>query len=213
MGNRAVITTRENWKYNGVGIYLHWNGGRDSVEPFLKYCELKGYRSPSRDCYGWARLCQVIGNFFGGSLSIGIDTIWHLDRDNGDNGVYIIEDWEIVDRYYFDGAEQDEYDFEKMLIEIDERMPEDEWLGEEFLTAKEYSSDELDIGDTVFYLGYGDNQPRKCTVVAKVDSSTEDGKKIPIIDNYGDTLEAQLNNRNNFLKDEKYRAIKRGGSK
>ena len=39
MGNRAVITT-ENKK---IGIYLHWNGGRDSVEAFLKYCELKNY--------------------------------------------------------------------------------------------------------------------------------------------------------------------------
>ncbi len=62
MGNRAVITTKENWKHNGVGIYLHWNGVRDSVEAFLKYCNLKGYRSPSEDCYGWARLAQVIGN-------------------------------------------------------------------------------------------------------------------------------------------------------
>ena len=26
MGNRAVITTRENWRHCGVGIYLHWNG-------------------------------------------------------------------------------------------------------------------------------------------------------------------------------------------
>lgn len=91
MGNRAVITTKENWRNGGVGIYLHWNGGRDSVEAFLKYCELKGFRSPSSDSYGMARLCQVIGNFFGGGLSVGIDTLWHLDCDNFDNGVYIID--------------------------------------------------------------------------------------------------------------------------
>lgn len=30
MGNRAVITTKENWAHGGVGVYLHWNGGRDS---------------------------------------------------------------------------------------------------------------------------------------------------------------------------------------
>ena len=30
MGNRAVITDIE----KKVGIYLHWNGGRDSVEAF-----------------------------------------------------------------------------------------------------------------------------------------------------------------------------------
>lgn len=28
MGNRAVITTSD----KKMGIYLHWNGGRDSVE-------------------------------------------------------------------------------------------------------------------------------------------------------------------------------------
>src|SRR6056297_3498572 len=84
MGNRAVITT-ENKK---VGIYLHWNGGRDSVEGFLKYCELKGYRTPESDNYGWARLCQVIGNFFGGEYSVGIDIYENCDADNYDNGVY-----------------------------------------------------------------------------------------------------------------------------
>jgi hypothetical protein len=37
MGNRAVITDNK----QRIGIYLHWNGGRDSVEAFLKYCELR----------------------------------------------------------------------------------------------------------------------------------------------------------------------------
>lgn len=59
MGNRAVITTPE----RKVGIYLHWNGGRDTIEPLLKYCELQGYRPPSSDEYGLARICQVMGNF------------------------------------------------------------------------------------------------------------------------------------------------------
>jgi hypothetical protein len=136
MGNRAVITTRENFENNGIGIYLHWNGGRDSVEAFLKYCELKGYRTPNTDNYGWARLCQVIGNFFGGSTSVGIDVVNNLDCNNHDNGVYIIEGWEIVDREYFDGAEQMNYKLEDMLIDIDESMPKEEQLGE-YLKAKE----------------------------------------------------------------------------
>ena len=126
MGNRAVITSKENFENNGVGIYLHWNGGYDSVSAFLKYCELKGYRSPTDDNYGWARLCQVIGNFFGGSTSIGIDTVDKLDCDNYDNGVYIIEGWEIVDRKYFTGSEQMNYELEEMLADIDESMPEKE---------------------------------------------------------------------------------------
>ena len=126
MGNRAVITTKENMDNNGIGVYLHWNGGRDSVRAFLKYCELKGYRAPSEDNYGWARLCQVIGNCFGGSTSLGIDTVNHLDCNNWENGVYLIEGWEIVGRMYFEGEEQDEYDLVGMLKTINDSMPESE---------------------------------------------------------------------------------------
>lgn len=127
MGNRAVITTsRDNdvSMSNDIGIYLHWNGGRDSVEAFLEYCKRRGFRSPDQDCYGWARLCQVIANFFWGDLSIGIDKCCNLDCDNWNNGVYIIKNWEIVGRQYFQGAEQDIYDLEEMIREIDACQPE-----------------------------------------------------------------------------------------
>ena len=123
MGNRAVISTRD----KKIGVYLHWNGGRDSVEAFLAYCKIKGYRPPEYDCYGWARLCQVIGNYFGGECSIGIDRYECLDIDNGDNGVYIIENWEIVDRIYMEHPEQQSrYDLEEMLFDINEAQPEKE---------------------------------------------------------------------------------------
>lgn len=134
MGNRAVITaskSKEVASAKDIGIYLHWNGGRDSVEAFLKYCELRGFRSPTEDCYGWSRLAQVIGNYFGGELSIGIDTCNRLDCDNWDNGVYIIDGWEIVDRQYFKGSEQQYYPLLEMLIEIDAAQPEKEQIGED----------------------------------------------------------------------------------
>jgi len=120
MGNRAVITTRD----KRIGVYLHWNGGRDSVEAFLKYCELQGFRCPEDDCYGFARLVQIIGNFFGGGLSLGIDEYDRLDTDNWDNGVYIIENWKIVDRLFMHGEEQENYDLKEMLKKIDEAQPE-----------------------------------------------------------------------------------------
>ena len=124
MGNRAVITTKENFDNNGVGIYLHWNGGRDSVEGFLKYCDLKGFRSPETDDYGWARLAQIIANYFGGDgLSIGVNRVDKLDCDNGDNGTYFIEDWKIVGRRYFDWTEQQEYPLKKMVMDIDSTQP------------------------------------------------------------------------------------------
>ena len=134
MGNRAVITaskSRDVAESNDIGIYLHWNGGRDSVEAFLKYCELKRYRNPSEDNYGWARLCQVIANYLGGETGVGIDNCCHLDCDNGNNGVYIIEGWKIVGRQYFEGTEQHNYDLCDMLVDIDLTQPETEQLGEE----------------------------------------------------------------------------------
>ena len=148
MGNRAVITTLE----RKVGLYLHWNGGRDSVAPFLKYCELKGYRPPSQDCYGWARLSQVVGNFFGGTLSVGLDRYTTDEEMNpGDNGIYLIDGWKIVGRIfpYDDYEEQNEYDFDGMLRSIDRSMPESEQLGE-FLDAEEIPVDELSVGDEVW---------------------------------------------------------------
>ena len=123
MGNRCVITTKENFENNGIGIYLHWNGGRDSVEGFLKYCEMQGYREPTNDCYGWAYLVTTIGNFFGDGLSIGLDTVNNLDCNNGDNGVYIIDGWKIVDRKYFNWTEQKTYYIHDMIASIDKKQP------------------------------------------------------------------------------------------
>lgn len=159
MGNRAVITTPE----KELGLYLHWNGGRDTVEPLLKYCELQGYRPPSVDSYGWARMAQVVGNFFGGGLSVGVDIYKHLG-DQGDNGVYIIDGWQIVDRYHCvrDGQycvigersirpdeEQREYDFHHMLHEFDNSMPLALRLGA-FLDAKEVATQDIKVGDRVW---------------------------------------------------------------
>lgn len=205
MGNRAVITTKKNWINDGIGIYLHYNGGRDSVEAFLKYCELKGFRSPSSDSYGMARLCQVIGNFFGGGLSIGINTLWHLDCNNCDNGVYIIEGWEIVDREYFDGEEQNEYDLNKMLQEIDKRQPEEEQLGD-FLKKEEKSIEDIDVGDEVYFVDYSGKVQHK-TVVGIGEDKFVNGtnvKDIPFMDLY-ENDGSYDRNINNYLIHGNYR--------
>ena len=130
MGNRAVITTRENFDNNGVGVYLHWQGGETSIKAFLKYCELRGFRAPEEDNYGCARLTQVIANFMGGDgLSVGVDTVNHLDCDNWDNGTYIIEGWKIVGHEY--GAPtKDRYKMIDMLHSIDEAQPKEQQLGD-----------------------------------------------------------------------------------
>jgi len=56
MGNRALIKAKDN---TNKAVYLHWNGGRDSVEVFLKYCELRKFRGFDDD-YGMARFCQIV---------------------------------------------------------------------------------------------------------------------------------------------------------
>ncbi len=118
MGNRAVIAFED--KPTAVGLYLHWNGGRDSVEPILAACKELGIRAPGSDpAYAMARLAQVVGNYFGGVLSLGINTLDKLDCDNGDNGVYILgENWEIVSRKHYKGDEQKGHDFDEMKAEI-----------------------------------------------------------------------------------------------
>tara|TARA_R100001510_G_C7516174_1_gene113689 strand:+ start:87 stop:512 length:426 start_codon:yes stop_codon:yes gene_type:complete len=121
MGNRAVITIKQDnvSKDNWDSLYLHWNGGRDSVEPFLHVAKLYGIRCASDSTYGIARLAQLIGNYFGGTFSLGVGRYGRLDTDNYDNGVYVIgKNWEIVDREFFEGKEQQEHDFDEFVKDI-----------------------------------------------------------------------------------------------
>lgn len=129
MGSRAVITTictiGDPQSSSELGVYLHTNGDPTSVTAFLEYCRAKDIRSPNDD-YGWARLCQVIGNYFGGTLSVGIDKCCNLDCDNGENGVYIIDNWDIVSRKYIPEDKDFYVDMVRlhlMMNEIDIRQP------------------------------------------------------------------------------------------
>ncbi|BAQ94073.1 hypothetical protein [uncultured phage_MedDCM-OCT-S28-C10] len=102
MGNRVVIgIADENQQMHKdcIGIYLHWNGGDESINAFLKYAKKHKVRS---DDYGIARLIQIIGNSLGGTLSMGVDRVSRLDCDNGDNGlVWINRKFEIIAQEHF----------------------------------------------------------------------------------------------------------------
>ena len=102
MGNRAVITA-STAKTTGVGIYVHWNGGLESVLAFLHVAKERGYRDPTNDpTYAMARLCGLICEFFDlkSSISVGIGQLKELDCDNRDNGVYVIgAGWTIKSRW------------------------------------------------------------------------------------------------------------------
>lgn len=198
MGNRAVITTPD----KKMGVYLHWNGGRDSVEAFLHYCELHGFRSPDRDPYGWARLCQVIGNFFGGGLSVGVGLYDQLDTDNWDNGVYIIEGWRIVGREFNRHAEQSSYDHTVMLHDIDDSQPEGMRLGR-YIDAVEVPVSEVEEGEEVWLKSLrGGFEPYRVCGFAEPPSLRGTGKRLPFVErcNAGEGREAVLRNPNNFIR-------------
>ena len=103
MGNRAVLKFID--EQDQPSIYLHWNGGRASVQAFLNVAKEMSFRA---DSYGVARMCQVVGNFFEGNLSLGCNK---EAINNGDNGIYLIKDFEIVGRENF--YEKEEIDEEK----------------------------------------------------------------------------------------------------
>lgn len=120
MGNRAVITTAP-FKSTNIGVYLHWNGGRASVEGFLLACKELGFRDPVGDPqYGFAYLCHAIATFFDASgTSLGVAACKNLDCDNGDNGVYLIDrNWEIVGRKHFEREEETDAEQSREMADL-----------------------------------------------------------------------------------------------
>lgn len=193
MGNRAIVKP----KNKNVGVYLHWNGGIDSVTAFLEYCKLKGYRDfggDFSDGYGIARFCQVVGNFFGGGLSVGIETDVKETEEYAewmDNGIYVIDGWNICKRIGYESGREG-YELKEMLLEIDSRQPESDQLGEDYILADVVDASEVSIGDKVYIMTYKE-KPELHTVVG----ITDDG--VPYVDLYDRDGDYSWN-RNNHLK-------------
>lgn len=131
MGNRAYIKPHD----MDAGIYLQWNGGPDSVSAFLEYCEKAGFRP---DSLGFARLFQVIGNWFQGGLSIALwEGPFSMSANPGDNGIYEVREWKVIRHMSADGQVQDTpetvqawmkensegYDKAQLLKDISASMP------------------------------------------------------------------------------------------
>lgn len=206
MSNSAFITTKEEWKKDKmICVYLHWNGGRDSVEAFLKYCKLKEYRPPETDDYGWARLCQVIGNFFGGSTSVGIN-YWSKDGIQADNGIYLIENWEIVDRIDAPAFEQKEYKLSEMLIAINDEQPAKEQLPKEVLSNNPVQPGELSVGDVIYRSGFDGSYNEEKVIGIAPCGLVRNGRSVsnrPYTDHYSNGMD----NINNYILEPVWRKM------
>jgi len=111
MGNRAVITFST--ANNAPAIYLHWNGGRASVEGFLSAARQLGLRhAPTAQAQTDAldQLAEMLARYYF-RCNVGM-TVYRLhyagsDRDNGDNGTYLLgQDLTILARLHHNRGEE-----------------------------------------------------------------------------------------------------------
>jgi len=219
MGNRAVITVTDP-KPDDLAVYVHWNGGPDSVGAFLEYCDLRGFRAPTDDTYGWARLCEVICNFLGrDGLCVGIDVMGR-NSDPGDNGIYYIDGWKVVDRTL--GGEhipldylRDGYDHLEMLEGIDAAQPVGHQLGKRFLEGERVDATDLVVGDIVTintdFEGIADYVVSK---LMRPPYASDRSPLLPVVYKYNledDDPDTKNLNPNNFLGQGKMKYVRRVG--
>jgi hypothetical protein len=103
MGNRAVINMID----SDVAIYLHWNGGLDTVYPVLQVAKRYGL---SGDDVGMNDLFIIFHSMLSSAQAetAYVGTVEEYDGSAiGDNGTYIIDkDFNIVDRLDFEQREE-----------------------------------------------------------------------------------------------------------
>lgn len=92
MGNRAVVSFSTSPA--APSIYLHWNGGRASVEGFLAGCLDAGYAATGDQEQDMDQIERRLRPFFARNnecMSIYRQPVGRADCDNGDNGWYILD--------------------------------------------------------------------------------------------------------------------------
>lgn len=142
MGNRAnVVFTDQSNAEISPAIYLHWNGGPESVYAFLAELITRDVRHDAE--YAAARFTQIVGEFFGSSgdgaqYSLGISNgpaginLGALEKyDTGDNGVYVVQ-W---------NSERDGFTMRRFVTEWDGDKPtfleqDAAWVAAERATAE-----------------------------------------------------------------------------
>ena len=203
MGNRAIIIGTE----AELAIYLHWNGGRDSVEAFLEYAKLQQYPSLNSSS-GVVAFTSMISNFFkspGSSVDILI-VAQQQSLDVGDNGVYVVDkNFDIVERRHFEGFEQQHHALEDMLKGIDEAQPAEMQLGE-LLDAEEVPTENVKVGDIVIIKDRkGSN---KYEVFALGEDKMVNGTNVKGLPFIHWTTSPNKDNCNNYIKTKTVRVLR-----
>jgi len=101
MGNRATVIFTDGNKEFSPAVYLHWNGGPESIYGFLEELDRRKVRADQM--YETARFIQIVGEFMDqdgiSGLSLGVtngpesDKIEDLEKvptDQGNNGIYLV---------------------------------------------------------------------------------------------------------------------------
>ena len=101
MGNRATVIFTDGKKEFSPAVYLHWNGGPESVYAFLEELDRRKQRNDQN--YECARFIQLVGEFFDqehiSSTSLGVSNgpksddpkdLNEVMTDHGGNGFYLV---------------------------------------------------------------------------------------------------------------------------
>lgn len=128
MGNRGVITP--SMQPSAPSIYLHWNGGRASVEAFLEAARRLGLRRLAEDpTADMDRLAELIArHYFGGAVGFTVyrQKLENADTSNMDNGTFVIDRGLRVIHRYGAGWQREEVNAEKtreIVDHITQRAP------------------------------------------------------------------------------------------
>lgn len=91
MGNRCLITNKD----KKIAIYQSWNGGRDSIEPLLRVAKYEYKKNPHK--FGFEEFKAILDiskKVFDGEICDYKSNQYIAS----DNGVYVIENFQIIER-------------------------------------------------------------------------------------------------------------------
>lgn len=116
MGNRCVILNKDKTK----GIYQHWDGGRDSIEPLLQIAKEEYEQDRGEFSYEpFNAVLEVSKKVFNGDV-LDLKLLSKFKSFSvGDNGIYIVDNkFKIVGREDFNGEEQNRHNPKRMELYI-----------------------------------------------------------------------------------------------